>query len=120
MVDMINMVKITTQQMKFSIKDFSVNVTKSAVFSAVHRDTFLLFPRNTLRYVSIIYSIYLVKVNNRKTKAKATLTRFLYKKHFYQKMSLQNYKTLRICFKNLQPQMLELQFLRTLIFPRAL
>ena len=108
------MVKITTQQMKFSIKDFSVNVTKSAVFSAVHRDMFLLFPRLTT------CSIYLVKVNNRKTKAKATLTRFLYKKHFYQKMSLQNYKTLRICFKNLQPQMLELQFLRTLIFPRAL
>ena len=42
---------------------------------------------------------------------------FLYKKIFYQKMSLKNPKTLRKCSENLQPQMLKL--LITLIFPRA-
>ena len=35
-------------------------------------------------------------------------------------MSLKNTKTLRKCQENLQPQMPELQFLKTLIFPRAL
>ena len=36
-------------------------------------------------------------------------------------MSLKNPKTLRKCEENLQPQMpVELQFLETLIFPRAL
>ena len=34
-------------------------------------------------------------------------------------MSLKNLKTLRKCQENLQPQMLKLQFLKTLIFPRA-
>ena len=34
-------------------------------------------------------------------------------------MSLKNLKTLRKYFKNLQPQMPELQFLKTLIFPRV-
>ena len=33
---------------------------------------------------------------------------------FYKKMSLKNPKTLRKCQENLQPQMPELQFLRTL------
>ena len=36
------------------------------------------------------------------------------------KISLKNPKTLRICLENLQPEMLELQFLKTLKFPRAL
>ena len=35
-------------------------------------------------------------------------------------MSLKNAKTLRKCSENLQPQMLELKFSKTLIFPRAL
>ena len=35
-------------------------------------------------------------------------------------MSLKNPKTLRKSKENLQPQMSELQFLKTLIFPRAL
>ena len=35
-------------------------------------------------------------------------------------MSLENPKTLRKCLENLQPQMPELQFLKTLIFARAL
>ena len=35
-------------------------------------------------------------------------------------MSLKNAKTLRNCYENLQPQMPELQFLKTLIFPKAL
>ena len=34
-------------------------------------------------------------------------------------MSLKNPKTLRKCQENLQPQMPELQILKTLIFPRA-
>ena len=34
-------------------------------------------------------------------------------------MNLKNLKTLRKCEENLQPQMPELQFLKTLIFPRA-
>ena len=32
-------------------------------------------------------------------------------------MSLKNQKTLRKCLENLQPQMPQLQFLKTLIFP---
>ena len=47
-------------------------------------------------------------------------TRFFCKKIFYNKMSLKNPKTLRKCKKNLQPQMSELQFLKTQIFPKAL
>ena len=39
---------------------------------------------------------------------------------FHKKMSLKNPKTLRKSKENLQPQMSELQFLKTLIFPRAL
>ena len=35
-------------------------------------------------------------------------------------MSLKNSKTLRKCEENLQPQIPELQFLKTLIFRRAL
>ena len=35
-------------------------------------------------------------------------------------MSLKNPKTLRIWQENLQPQMPELQFLKSLIFPEAL
>ena len=35
-------------------------------------------------------------------------------------MSLKIPKTLRKCKGNLQPQMIKLQFLKTLIFPRAL
>ena len=35
-------------------------------------------------------------------------------------MSLTNAKTLRKCYENLQPQMPELQFSKTLFFPRAL
>ena len=35
-------------------------------------------------------------------------------------MSLENLKTLRKCLENLQPQIPELQFLKTLIFARAL
>ena len=34
-------------------------------------------------------------------------------------MSLKNLKTLRKCLEYLQPQMSELQFLKTSIFPRA-
>ena len=45
---------------------------------------------------------------------------FLYKKNFYKKMSLKNPKNLRKCEENLQPQIPELQFLKTLIFLRAL
>ena len=35
-------------------------------------------------------------------------------------MSLKKPKTLRKCEENLQPQMPEVQFLKTLVFPRAL
>ena len=35
-------------------------------------------------------------------------------------MSLKNPKTLKNCYENLQSQMPELQFLKTLIFPGAL
>ena len=35
-------------------------------------------------------------------------------------MSLKNPKTLRKCYENFQPQMPDLQFLKTLIFARAL
>ena len=45
---------------------------------------------------------------------------FFYKKKVDKKMSLKNSKTLRKCWENLQPQVLELQFLKTLIFLRAL
>ena len=45
---------------------------------------------------------------------------FVSKKYFYKKMSLKNLKTLRKCWGNLQPQMPKLQFLKMLIFPRAL
>ena len=45
---------------------------------------------------------------------------FFYEKIFYQKMSLKNAKTLRNCQENLRLQMPELQFLKALIFPRAL
>ena len=38
--------------------------------------------------------------------------------NFYQKMSLKNPKTLRKYEENLQPQMPELQFIKTLIFPK--
>ena len=51
---------------------------------------------------------------------KISNTRFFYKKNFYKKMSLKNPKTLRKCKENLQPQMAELQFSKTLIFPGAL
>ena len=43
-----------------------------------------------------------------------------YKKNFYKKMSFRNPKTLRKCYKNFQPQMPHLQFLKALIFARAL
>ena len=43
---------------------------------------------------------------------------FVYKQKMYKKMSLKNSKTLK-CYENLQPQMHVLQFLKTLIFPRA-
>ena len=39
---------------------------------------------------------------------------------FYKKMSLKNPKTSSKCLENLQHQMPELEFLNTLIFPRAL
>ena len=45
---------------------------------------------------------------------------FFCKKDFYKKMSLKNPKTVRKCSENLQPQMPEVQFLKALIFPRAL
>ena len=45
---------------------------------------------------------------------------FFYKRNFYKKMSLKNAKTSRKCSENLQPRMPELQFLQTLIVPRAL
>ena len=45
---------------------------------------------------------------------------FFYGKTFYKKMSLKNPKTLKKCYENLQPQTPELQFSKTLIFPRAL
>ena len=45
---------------------------------------------------------------------------FFYQKNFYKKMSLKKPKTLKKCLKNLQPQMAKLNFLKTLIFPRAL
>ena len=51
---------------------------------------------------------------------KISNTRFLLRKFFIKKMSLKNPKTLRRCKENLQPQMPELQFSKTLIFPRAL
>ena len=35
-------------------------------------------------------------------------------------MNLKNPKTFKKCYENLQPQMPELQFLETLIFPGAL
>ena len=38
----------------------------------------------------------------------------------YKIMSLKNPKTLKNCYENLQSQMPELQFLKTLIFPGAL
>ena len=47
-------------------------------------------------------------------------TLFLKKKNFYKKMSPKNPKTLRKCSENLQPQMPEVQFLKTLIFTRTL
>ena len=47
-------------------------------------------------------------------------TRFFYKKNFYQKITLKNPKALRKGWENLQLLMPELQFLKTLIFPRAL
>ena len=40
-------------------------------------------------------------------------------KIFYKKMDLKDLKTLRKFLKNLQPQIPELQFLKTLIFRRA-
>ena len=43
-----------------------------------------------------------------------------YTRFFYKKISLKNAKTLRKCKENIQPQMPELKFLKTLIFPRAL
>ena len=45
---------------------------------------------------------------------------FFYKKGFYKKISLKHPITLRKCYENLQPQMSELQILKTLTFPRAL
>ena len=45
---------------------------------------------------------------------------FFYKEKFYKKMGLKNPKTLRKCLENPQPQMPELKFLKTLIFPRDL
>ena len=45
---------------------------------------------------------------------------FSLKKNIYKKMSLKNPKPLRKCYENLQPQMPELQFLKTLVFPRPL
>ena len=43
-----------------------------------------------------------------------------YKKNFYKKVSLEKIKTLRKCYENFQPQISELQFLETLIFPVSL
>ena len=48
-------------------------------------------------------------------------TRFSYiRKKFYKKMSIKNSKTLENVKKNFQAQMPELQFLKMLIFHRAL
>ena len=47
-------------------------------------------------------------------------TSFFNKKNFYKKMSLKNPKTLRKYLENLQPQVPEPQFLKMLIFLRAL
>ena len=44
---------------------------------------------------------------------------FLYKKNFYKEASLKSMKTLRKCLDNLQSEMPDLQFLKTLIFTRA-
>ena len=44
----------------------------------------------------------------------------LYKENAYPNMSLKKPKTLRKCSEILQPQMPELQFLKSLTFPRAL
>ena len=44
----------------------------------------------------------------------------LYKENVYPKMSLKKPKTLRKCSEILQPRIPELQFLKTLTFPRAL
>ena len=44
----------------------------------------------------------------------------LYKENVYPNMSLKKPKTLRKCSEILQPQMPELQFLKSLTFPRAL
>ena len=60
--------------------------------------------------IKILYSLYQEK----------ELHGFFYKKIFYKKMSLKNLKILRKCQENLQPQMPGLQFLKTLIFTRAL
>ena len=46
--------------------------------------------------------------------------KFFYKNIFYKKVSLKNPKTLRKCLENLQPQLPGLNFLKTLIFARAL
>ena len=56
--------------------------------------------------------------NHRFTKV-STLNIF-YKKKFWKKMSLKNLKILRKCQENLQPQMPELQYLKTLKFRKFL
>ena len=45
---------------------------------------------------------------------------FYMRKFFYEKMSLKIPETVRKCSENLQPQMSELQFLKTLIFAKAM
>ena len=45
---------------------------------------------------------------------------FLYIINSYEKLSLKNSEILGKCSENAQPQMPELQFLKTKIFPRAL
>ena len=44
----------------------------------------------------------------------------LLKNNFYEEINLKNPKTLRKCKNFLRPQMPELRFLKTLIFPKAL
>ena len=51
---------------------------------------------------------------------KGFLLHVFQEKNVYKKVILKNPKTLRKCYENLQPKMPELQFLKTLIFPRSL
>ena len=69
----------------------------------------------------ITYGIFLIP-NKSIIDENTTINTFFFKKKkfFYKKTRLKNPKTYRKCYENLQPQMPELKFLKTLIFPRAL